>query len=220
MSWINMAENWITHIDNTWDNHSKDPWRRQRDYVERKQRKKIHVYTDMASKIVPEINEEMNVHIKNSALYTKKNWFRLRKDCLKHTITKLKHGKTQRLWNSNHSWKQKSLRMKFRQPREMTKEAILRATLSCRKTVQQCIQTFKERKDDQNILCPAKLSFKNKGTYTYSDSQACKNAVSTTICPLKNYLMMVSVVNRRIKVKGSDMELCSKSWWWTYNWVR
>ena len=60
----------------------------------------------------------------------------------------------------------------------MTKEAVLRATHELPKAVQQCVERFRKINNDQKILCPAKLSSKNKGTY--SDSQAHRNAMNTT----------------------------------------
>lgn len=91
----------------------------------------------------------------------------------------------------------------------MTKEAVLRATHELPKTVQQCIESFRKTNNDQRILCPAKLSLKNKGTY--GDSRARGNAVNTTMCPSLKKLGMISVVKRRIKQQTWIWRSCAKS---------
>lgn len=76
----------------------------------------------------------------------------------------------------------------------MTEEDLLRAIHKLPKAVQQCVESFKKRNNDQRILCPAKLSLKNKGTY--GDSQARRNAMNTTTCSSLKKPAMISVVKR------------------------
>lgn len=69
----------------------------------------------------------------------------------------------------------------------MTREPVLRPMFAP-KGNGWCVQSVRGKKNDQNILCPAKISFTNKRTH--SDAQACKNTVNTTLSPSwKSYLM-------------------------------